>query len=102
MKFKDYILEHHPDPDSVFGIDNYNFEQIVVLAENYAKDYHAKQSSIFGVVQAKPDKVCELVREEFDGWIFGIETQAGEKLKVVDSSDFSEIITELESKLSKL
>ena len=37
MDFKKFIIENHPDPDSVSGIDKYNFEQIVVLAENFAK-----------------------------------------------------------------
>lgn len=37
MDFKKFIIENHPDPDSVFGIDKYDFEQIVVLAENFAK-----------------------------------------------------------------
>ena len=37
MDFKKFIVENHPDPDSVVGIDKYDFEQIVVLAENFAK-----------------------------------------------------------------
>lgn len=37
MGFKKFIIENHPDPDSVFGIDKYDFEQIVILAENFAK-----------------------------------------------------------------
>jgi len=37
MDFKKFIIENHPDPDSVFGIDKYDFEQIVILAENFAK-----------------------------------------------------------------
>lgn len=54
------------------------------------------------VVQAKPEKVCELIRQKFDDWVFGLETQAGEKLKVVDSTDFNDIITEIESELKDL
>lgn len=37
MDFKKFIIENHPDPDSVFGIDKYDFEQIVILAESFAK-----------------------------------------------------------------
>lgn len=57
-------------------------------------DYYNEQLIIDGVVQAKPEKVCELIRQKFDDWVFGLETQEGEKLKVVDSTDFKEIIIE--------
>ena len=66
------------------------------------KDAESKQCNIPVVVQAKPEKVCELVRLKFDDWVFGLETQAGEKLKVVDSTDFNEIITEIENELKDL
>lgn len=58
-----------------------------------------KQLSTQRVMQAKPEKVCELILQKFDDWVFGLETQEGEKLKVVDSTDFNEIITEIESEL---
>lgn len=38
MDFKKFILENHPDPDSTYVIDNSDFEQIVVLAEKFAKE----------------------------------------------------------------
>lgn len=66
------------------------------------KDAESKQCNIPVVVQAKPEKVCELIRQKFDDWVFGLETQSGEKLKVVDSTDFNEIITEIESELKDL
>jgi hypothetical protein len=61
-----------------------------------------QQLLLHNVVQAKPEKVCELIRQKFDDWVFGLETQAGEKLKVVDSTDFNDIITEIESELKDL
>lgn len=78
------------------------------LAREYTllhQDYREairKPLNIPVVVQAKPEKVCELVRQKFDDWVFGLETQEGEKLKVVDSTDFNEIITEIESELKDL
>jgi len=37
-EFEKYILENHPDPDSVL-IDNlHRWDEICLLAENYAKD----------------------------------------------------------------
>ena len=45
------------------------------------------------------DEVCEIIRETFDKWVFNLETQSGEKLKVVDSKDFHDIITEIKTKL---
>lgn len=61
-----------------------------------------KQCDIANVVQAKPEKVCEAIRQKLDDWVFGLETQSGEKLKVVDSTDFNEIITEIENELKNL
>jgi hypothetical protein len=61
-----------------------------------------EQLLLHNVVQAKPEKVCELIRQNFDDWVFGLETQSGEKLKVVDSTDFNDIITEIESELKDL
>ncbi len=60
-----------------------------------------KQLLLYSVVQTKPEKVCELIRQKLDDWVFGLETQAGEKLKVVDSSDFNDIITEIENELKE-
>ncbi|WP_417444622.1 hypothetical protein [Joostella sp.] len=45
------------------------------------------------------NNICDLIRQKFDEWVFGIETQAGEKLRVVDSKDFNEIITEIEKEI---
>lgn len=71
-------------------------------AESIVDDFvDAEQLTIPFIVQAKPEKVCELIRQKFDDWVFGLETQAGEKLKVVDSNDFNDIITEIESKLKE-
>lgn len=58
-----------------------------------------EQLAIPRVVQAKPEEVCKIVRKTFDDWIFGVELSDGEKLIVVDSADFNEIITEIEDKL---
>ena len=66
------------------------------------KEELKKQLLLHNVLQANPEKVCELIRQKFDDWVFGLETQAGEKLKVVDSTDFNDIITEIESKLKDL
>ena len=86
-----------------YNFDNWNkgdlqmLEEIVIATENVVK-----KLTIPVVVQAKPEKVCELIRQKFDDWVFGLETQAGEKLKVVDSTDFNEIITEIENELKDL
>lgn len=42
----------------------------------------------------------EIIIEQLNEWVFGLETQAGEKLKVIDSTDFEEIATELVKKLT--
>ena len=74
---------------------SWNYQQGVLL------DYKEAEyiCSLLDVVQTKPEKVCKLIRQKFDDWVFGLETQAGEKLKVVDSSDFNDIITEIENEL---
>lgn len=90
-----YVKEHNP---SVLG--TYIIEYVEKLKTD--KKELEKQLLINGVVKAKPEKVCELIRQKFDDWVFGLETQAGEKLKVVDSTDFNEIITEIESELKDL
>ncbi|NRA92620.1 MAG: hypothetical protein HRU26_08030 [Psychroserpens sp.] len=74
----------------------------ISLIKTIAKEYEQKQLLLHNVVQAKPEKVCELIRQKFDDWVFGLETQSGEKLKVVDSTDFNDIITEIESELKDL
>lgn len=89
MLLKGYATDSKEKPNT--SID---YDRIDDLAEDIVKN-----CSIPVVVQAKPEKVCELVRQKFDDWVFGLETQAGEKLKVVDSTDFNEIITEIESEL---
>ena len=49
-----------------------------------------------------PEKVYELIHQKLDDWVFGVETQAGEKLKVVDSADFNDIITEIKEQVELL
>ena len=49
-----------------------------------------------------PEKVYELIHQKLDDWVFGVETQAGEKLKVVDSTDFDDIITEIKEQVGLL
>lgn len=75
----------------------YSREEMIDFAKKYAK-----QLTIPDVVQATPEKVCELILKKFDCWVFGLETQSGKKLKVVDSADFNEIITEIESEIKGL
>ena len=72
-----------------------------VVWDETLKKAQAQALHIDGVVQAKLEKVRELVRLKFDDWVFGLETQAGEKLKVVDSTDFNDIITEINKQLKK-
>ena len=71
--------------------------------EELITEYKAiKQAlSLPNIVLTKPKKVCELIHQKFDDWVFGLETQAGEKLKVVDSSDFNEITKEIENYLKQ-
>ena len=91
-------------------INNYfngvSAEQLYKLTLKYgiieAGGEQVKNLAIHNVVEAKPEKVCELIRQKFDDWVFGLETQAGEKLKVVDSTDFNDIITEIESEVKDL
>ena len=78
---------------------NIHYDQ---MTENMILNAMREQLLLHNVVQAKPEKVCELMRQKFDDWVFGLETQAGEKLKVVDSTDFNDIITEIESELKDL
>ena len=78
---------------------NIHYDQ---MTENMILNALREQLLLHNVVQAKPEKVCELMRQKFDDWVFGLETQAGEKLKVVDSTDFNDIITEIESELKDL
>lgn len=47
----------------------------------------------------KTEEICKLISQKFDDWVFNIETQSGEKLMVVNSSDFSDIIAEIEDEL---
>ena len=61
MDFKKFIQDNHPDPDSVFGIDNYDFEQIVVLAQNFAKEEITKQLSI-AVVGSCTENLAETIQ----------------------------------------
>lgn len=49
-----------------------------------------------------PEKVYELIHQKLDDWVFGVETQAGEKLKVIDSADFDYIITEIKEQVGLL
>ena len=49
-----------------------------------------------------PEKVYELIHQKLDDWVFGVETQAGEKLKVIDSADFYYIITEIKEQVGLL
>lgn len=81
---------------------NYTRAEMIFFANYFADIHHKQQLLLHNVVQAKPEKVCELVRQKFDDWVFGLETQAGEKLKVVDSTDFNDIITEIEKELKDL
>ena len=38
--FKKYILENHPDPDTLLVENNDIFEQMCLLAEGYAMEHH--------------------------------------------------------------
>lgn len=98
-EFYEYLYGEKPPKN----FTNSSSIHIFGFAEAYVEYLNQGQSlPIDSVVQAKPEKVCGLVRQKFDDWVFGLETQAGEKLKVVDSTDFNEIITEIESELKDL
>ena len=40
--FEKYIIDNHPDPDSLLKIGYSEFEQMCSLAEKYARDFHTK------------------------------------------------------------
>lgn len=69
---------------------------VLILKQKAMKTERIKEQNDY------PEKVCELIRQKFDDWVFGVETQSGEKLKVVDSADFNDIITEIECEIKKL
>lgn len=68
MDFKKFITENHPDPDFVFGMDSYDFEQIVVLAENFAK----KKAESESYYHKQDINQLELERKAYyAGWVHG-------------------------------
>ena len=48
----------------------------------------------------KNQKIRDIIFSELNQWVFNTENQAGDKLHVVESSDFQEIIDNIVEKLS--
>ena len=65
---------------------------------NKLLDYVKELEQLSANEDTKEVNIFELIREELDDWVFGVETQAGVKLKLVDSADFNEIIINIRDK----
>ena len=65
---------------------------------NKLLDYVKELEQLSANEDTKEVNIFELIREELDDWVFGVETQAGVKLKIVDSADFNEIIINIRDK----
>jgi len=71
-------------------------EQVFYEGAKWYRDYHKEKLATNE--DTKEGNIFQLIREELDDWVFGVETQAGVKLKIVDSADFNEIIINIRDK----
>jgi hypothetical protein len=94
MKFKKFIGENHPDPDTLLLN---NFEQMCLLAEKYSKALQLKQASITAVNSRFVS--VKLNREIVEGMISTYEFLLWKNKGTDDAKDCKKILNALRKSL---
>jgi hypothetical protein len=71
------------------------FEMVKMFTE---RRFVSRSTPLQEVVNTPTSK--ETIIKHLNEWVFGVETQAGEKLRVIDCTDFKEIAKELTEKIN--